>query len=692
MNIEELASKHALDYPGYKLADFYEAAFPSYAIQLQVLMQVKRPLPVLEEFILKTADAGMTTVADIAGVLGLEHSTVEAGLDQLQRRDYLYFKASSEISKSIPILITNKGRSALKELFMSEPEPSNYSVCMDALTGLLYKSQPLAQPKDIRELEIHPIPTYIPTPKLEQIHFLSLKRLVAEAQRDLPPLADKRELVDILEIEKSWTAYRRMRILQYVRESDGAVLVQVFDRGDRSIEHEAALINMESKMLRPLRAVKQSDVPQMGPSELSVINAKSVEAARQISLEKPKITQEIATKNQILEQTKNLQSSELAQDRREATFHIDELNQQIASLEARLKEMEAQAETTEVLQMYEHRPKLIEALRVAKSQVIIVSPWLNSDAVDYELRQEIAKTLQKGVSISIAYGFGEETPAEKKTVQKLKDLAEKKKGQLKLYRVGDLHSKVLICDHEFMVLTSFNWLSFAGDPMRGARIEDGMLTRDKNAIAEKIQEWTARMTGSFIPKQSEKGVKHLITKQADTAAESRSPNIERIPMNTLHEVTHFDLSTEVDRLEIRMRDFIHDRLISMGDNMYWKKCIPPDVVEFVKKHIEEHLERHPYEDKTKFSSGRVKLDFCDVSHYEKIILTNWKMFEDNFKKRMNFQIYMASFRELRNAVQHNRTPNEIQQKNGEAAILWFTGILDNYDRSLTKKPEKSTIN
>ena len=59
MNIEELAQKHAFDFPGYKLADFYEAAIPSYAIQLQVLMQVKRPLPVLEEFILKTADAGM---------------------------------------------------------------------------------------------------------------------------------------------------------------------------------------------------------------------------------------------------------------------------------------------------------------------------------------------------------------------------------------------------------------------------------------------------------------------------------------------------------------------------------------------------------------------------------------------------------------------------------------------------------
>jgi DNA-binding MarR family transcriptional regulator len=495
VNIEELAQKHALDFPGYKLADFYEAAFPSYAIQLQVLMQVKRPLPVLEEFILKTADSGMTKISEIAGVLGLEHAAVEGGFDQLQKRDYIYFNASQESSKNISVLITNKGRNVLKELFITEPQPSNYPVCMDALTGLLFPWQPLAQPRDIKKWEIHQVPTYIATPKIEQIEFLSLKRLVAETQRDLPPLTTKRELVDLLAIEKLWTAYRRMRILQYVREGDGAILVQVFDRGDRSPEHEAALINMENKQLRPLRAVIQSQVPEINPEDFRVIDSKKLDAARQIAIESPKIKQEIEVKTQILEQAKSLQSSELVQDRREATFQVEQLNEQITMLESRLKEMESQAGTTEVLQMYEHRPKLIEALRTAKNQVLIVSPWLNTDAIDYELRLEIGKALQKGVDILIAYGFSEESRAEKESVKRLKETADKKKGKLKLHRIGDLHSKVLICDEKFMVLTSFNWLSFAGDPTRGTRYEDGMLTRDKNAIAEKIKEWTDRISG-----------------------------------------------------------------------------------------------------------------------------------------------------------------------------------------------------
>ena len=494
MNIEELAQRYANDFPGYKLVDFYEAAFPSYMIQLQVLMQVKRPIPVLEEFILKTVDAGFTSIGDIAGILGLEYASIEVGLDNLQRRNYVYFKVSDKAAKSVPVLITQKGRFALKELYLTEPEPGNYPVCMDALTGLLYHWEPLAQPSMIKEWGIHEIPSFVPTPKLEQIDFISLKRLVADGQRDLADRDEKRELVDLLGIDKLWTAYKRLRVLQYIRELDGAIMVQVFDKADRSIEHEAALINMEHQKLRPLRAVMEMDVPQSAESEFEILGMKKVEAARQLAVESPKIKKEIESKNQVLEVAKNLQSSEQAQDRREATFQIDQLNEQILKLESQLKELESQADSTEVLQMYEHRPKLLDALKNSKSQVIIVSPWLTTDAVNPELRQYIGKALQRGVNIIIAFGFKDANAREHRTIKKLKEVSKNKKGKLKLYRVGDLHSKVLISDQEYMVLTSFNWLSFEGDPIRGVRFEDGMLTKDKKAIKDKTDEWMQRVS------------------------------------------------------------------------------------------------------------------------------------------------------------------------------------------------------
>ena len=493
MNIEELAERHANDFPGYRLTDLYEAAFPSYALQLQVLMQVKRPLPVLEEFILRAVDAGQISVPDIAGLLGLEYGIVEVGLDQLQRRDYVFFQIPREHAGMTPILITQKGRGALHELYLTEPQPSNYPVCIDALTGQLYLWQPLRLPSDIRKLEIHEIPACVSTPSLDSLDFVTLKRLVRQSQRDLPQRSTKRELVEILGIEKRWTAYRIMRILQYVRSEDGAIQVQVFDRGDRSIEHEAALITMEGKRLRPLRAMMRSEVPQPDLEEDRIIDSKTAEAARQKAVEAPRLNKEIRAKQQILAQVKVLQGSKLAEERVEASFQGSQLLEDIARLETRLKRLEADAGSTEVLQMHQHRPILLKAIQEAERRVIIVSPWLRPDAVDQELRQEIGRALTRGVNIIIAYGFGEIGHLETKTVRALKQISERKKGKLGLHRIGDLHSKVLISDDEFMVLSSFNWLSFAGDPARGSRVEDGMLTRDKKAIADKTQEWLSRI-------------------------------------------------------------------------------------------------------------------------------------------------------------------------------------------------------
>ena len=100
--------------------------------------------------------------------------------------------------------------------------------------------------------------------------------------------------------------------------------------------------------------------------------------------------------------------------------------------------------------------------------------------------------MKRGIDVYIGHGFGDPDRREEKTVEKLKRIARGKKGRLKLYRIGDVHSKVLICDDHFMVISSFNWLSFAGDSKRGSRVEDGMLTRDKKAIVQKTLEWLER--------------------------------------------------------------------------------------------------------------------------------------------------------------------------------------------------------
>lgn len=495
MNIEALAAKHSQDYPGYQLVDFYEAAFPSYVVQLRVLMQRQRPLTVVEEFVLRSVDVGQETIEEVAGLLGLDWPVVEASLDILQRRGYvlLVTKRTNGIHE-VRINLTNKGRSALSELVLLEPELTNFSVCLDSLTGQLYPSRPLMQPKAVRDAGLHEVPTFLPIPLQERLDFMTLKRLVREGQRDLPIKTERRELSEILSVEKSWTAYRPMRILQYVRPDDHAIQIEVFDGSERSLGHESVLLQMEADMYRPLRSFTNAEVPPVDPSELAIIDPRELNAARRDAVESPKLRAEISEKREAIGQAETQLGSRVVIERQGAAHKIELLKQQLAEREERLSLLEAERGSTEVLQMHEHRPKLLEAVRSAKEQLIIISPWLNSHAVDYELRQEIGQALKRGITILIGYGFSEPDQNEARTIKSLQKVAAGKRGMIKFYRVGDVHSKVLICDDQFMIMGSFNWLSFAGDPMRGSRVEDGILTRDKKAISMKTQEWMERLT------------------------------------------------------------------------------------------------------------------------------------------------------------------------------------------------------
>lgn len=143
----------------------------------------------------------------------------------------------------------------------------------------------------------------------------------------------------------------------------------------------------------------------------------------------------------------------------------------------------------------------------------------------------------------------------------------------------------------------------------------------------------------------------------------------------------------VDVLEVRFRDFIDHRLSAVVGINYWKRTMPGDVITKVREQIAEWRARHPWEDDPR--RGRDRLDFCDVGHYESIILKNWDQFSDIFQKKEEVQQHMAAYRRLRNPVQHNRPPSEIEQRNGEAAILWFNHVLDRYDRDVARLAEES---
>lgn len=149
-----------------------------------------------------------------------------------------------------------------------------------------------------------------------------------------------------------------------------------------------------------------------------------------------------------------------------------------------------------------------------------------------------------------------------------------------------------------------------------------------------------------------------------------------------------DVDRRVNLLEVRLRDFIDHRLAAVVGPHYWKQTMPGDVIATVGQLITEHLSRHPYEDQLRFAPDRRRLDFCDVSHYEKIILKNWDQFEEFFRRKEEFQRHIAAYRTLRNCVHHNRPPSDIEQQLGQTALTWLERILDRYKQETLAPSEE----
>ncbi|MBN1450024.1 MAG: helix-turn-helix transcriptional regulator [Anaerolineales bacterium] len=485
MDVDKLAQQHENDHPGYILTDWYEAAMPSYKVYLRTLMQVEQPLPAIDRFVLHAMEAKVNTVKDISGIYGLEHAITYDALERLQREGYVTIIGLEGEKKRREVLnITTKGREILRKLVFLRPEEETFTFCIDALTSEYYPDRHLFTGKNATESDWFQVQTYMEVPHYDQVEIVSLRRVWKEVKRSLSQVQQNKELLDVLEVENWHIGYRPMRVLQYVNRSSGDVIVHVYDGVERSSRHEVALLKMEQEGIRALRAE-----PKRGP-EFSkdpvqeIIDPELYQAAVRKAVEIPRIEQNIAKIEQQIEQTQEVAHASITEeDTNQALQNQHLLELEIEHLREQIKDLDEAAPTLQVLSMTEHRPMLLQALRQAKKQVIIVSPWMTPTAVNRELRDLIAEAIARNVTVLIGYGFGESDHQEIRTLKLLQNLQKGKGGKnLQLFRLEDNHAKIIICDVTFMVTTSYNWLSFAGRKDWGNRVEFGTLTRDPKAI------------------------------------------------------------------------------------------------------------------------------------------------------------------------------------------------------------------
>jgi len=132
--------------------------------------------------------------------------------------------------------------------------------------------------------------------------------------------------------------------------------------------------------------------------------------------------------------------------------------------------------------MLEHPDHLNAALDSARKRVLIISPWVKGGVVTTDFISKLKRRLQAGVDVHIGHGIGhDDRGSDEWALRKLRDLAKRYENKFNLVRLNNTHAKILIYDG-IWINTSFNWLSFKGDPNRTFRMEEGTLVQIPSAV------------------------------------------------------------------------------------------------------------------------------------------------------------------------------------------------------------------
>jgi len=143
----------------------------------------------------------------------------------------------------------------------------------------------------------------------------------------------------------------------------------------------------------------------------------------------------------------------------------------------------------------------------------------------------------------------------------------------------------------------------------------------------------------------------------------------------------------VDEIEVKLRHVVHAVLESQVGAEYWKGAVPSDVQEAAKKRI---TERNRSKIVTRFDDPLIRLQYVDLMDYHKIIDKNWTSFEDQFGSREDLKSHFLALKNYRNPLSHIRDMDPIDQKRGEAAVLWFRKTLATFATELAPLEEQAT--
>lgn len=448
----------------YRLADYAEVGLPIYRISSRIFTQVLKRISAIDEFLLQLVRAGVHRTEEISAFLGLPIAFVDESLSQLLSSDLLALSPSSDRSQRLSL--SEKGKKALDGAETLVPEERAHTIEFDAILRKVVRhgrEQLLTsrQTRDLGYKQIRPL-----LKKQIGVSDLPLRDVQKSFNDGLSKRDTRRTILAICELYRK-NLYFLPAVCAIYRAVDGPdVQVSFVVDGKHSPEHDQAFAQADGAHLLHI----DRDLARFSDS------AENLET----------IEQEV--KEALLEARLGAANS---QDGERATTVVRPVTdteswsfltaeQQVELKQAGLTYLDAQG----------HYPVLVHALKAARYRLLIHTPFLHELIVTDEFVRDMEKLLKSGCKVYIGYGMPDSdvqkpTKSHLRVVERLEKIARRYSNLF--FKKVDSHAKVLLQDELFVVLGSFNWLSFRGDPDRTFRDEQSALIALPSMVERKFQ-------------------------------------------------------------------------------------------------------------------------------------------------------------------------------------------------------------
>ncbi|OPZ78600.1 MAG: hypothetical protein BWY78_00496 [Alphaproteobacteria bacterium ADurb.Bin438] len=174
-----------------------------------------------------------------------------------------------------------------------------------------------------------------------------------------------------------------------------------------------------------------------------------------------------------------------------------------------------------------------------------------------------------------------------------------------------------------------------------------------------------------------------------TRAKAIFNEFQRLLGSKILQIAGSNMNKALDEIELLLRSLIDKTLLEKIGKDYWSTSIPSDIKIKVQEKGKEHLKKNPSKTWLDLSTED-SLGFCDIMDYSNIILKHWQLFEETFRSKFEVEKRFVAFKDFRNAVKHNREINAVLQRDGEAALEWFSQALKSIKKQVIDENDISS--